>query len=144
METLKGELRVSVSESEERETCSSGLVLEDVTGPVIAAAIAVHKELGPGFLESVYEQALKIELASRAIGFEAQKPVKVSYAGLPVGNHILDLFVENCVVVELKAVKDLEDVHFAQLRSYLRATGARVGLLMNFNSSTLLVKRVVN
>jgi GxxExxY protein len=120
------------------------LVLEELTGKIIAAAIEVHRQLGPGFLETIYEQSLKIELSKRGIAFEAQKPVEVRYAGELVGNHTLDVMIEGKVVVELKAVKDLDDVHYAQLRSYLRATGSKVGLLMNFNSPTLVVKRVVN
>ena len=122
----------------------TGLVLEELTGRIIAAAIEVHRQLGPGFLESIYEQALKIELTRRGITFEAQRPVEVAYAGEVVGNHVLDLIIKDKVVVELKAVKELDDVHYAQLRSYLRATGAKVGLLMNFNSPMLVVKRVVN
>jgi len=117
---------------------------DERSGDVIAAAIEVHKRLGPGFLESVYEQALKKELVTRQISHEAQKPVQIWYDGEVVGNHVLDLMVEGYIVVELKAVKALEDIHFAQLRSYLRATGAKVGLLLNFNSETLTIKRIVN
>ncbi len=119
-------------------------VFDDLSNKVIAAAIEVHKQLGPGFLESVYEQALKVALAKRGIRFEPQKQVEVRFDGVLVGTHILDLMVEDRLVVELKAVKELEDIHYAQLRSYLRATGAKVGLLMNFNSPTLTVKRLVN
>lgn len=117
---------------------------DDGSDVIIAAAIEVHKRLGPGFLESVYEQALKLELAKRGIPHEAQKPVQVLYDGQVVGNHVLDLLVDGRIVVELKAIKALEDVHFAQVRSYLRATGLRLGLLMNFNSRILIVKRIVN
>jgi GxxExxY protein len=121
-----------------------GLVLEKLSGEVIAAAIEVHKRLGPGFVETVYEQALRMELANRGASFEFQKKIEIIYDGKLVGVHVLDLVVEGQAVVELKAVKAFEHVHFAQLRSYLRATGLKVGLLLNFNSSTLAVKRVVN
>ena len=126
----------------ERE--KQGLLLEELSGRVIGAAIDVHKQLGPGFVESVYEQALKLELTKRGVAFEAQKQIRVTYDGQVVGVHVLDLVVAGCVVVELKAVGGLEAIHYAQLRSYLRATGAKVGLLMNFNSAILVVKRVVN
>lgn len=120
-----------------------GLAFDEMSSKVIAAAIEVHKRLGPGFLESVYEEALKLELTKRSIGYEAQKQVRVLYDGQPVGSHVLDLFVAGCLVVELKAVKAFEDVHYAQLRAYLRATGAKVGLLLNFNDATLGIKRIV-
>ena len=111
---------------------------------MIAAAIEVHRRLGPGFAESIYEQSLKIELKKRGIPFESQKPVRVRYDEEVVGNHVLDLLVGEELVVELKAVSGLEDVHFAQVRSYLRATGLKTGLLMNFNAARLVVKRIVN
>ncbi len=111
---------------------------------MIAAAIEVRRRLGPGFAESIYEQALRIELSKRGIPFESQKPIQVRYDDQVVGNHVLDLLVAGELVVELKAVSGLEDVHCAQVRSYLRATGAKVGLLMNFNAAKLVVKRIVN
>lgn len=119
-------------------------VFDELSSRVIAAAIDVHKQLGPGFLESVYEQALKVALAKRSIALEQQKQVEVRFENVLVGVHVLDLMVEGRLVIELKAIKELDDVHYAQLRSYLRATGAKVGLLMNFNSPTLVVKRLVN
>jgi len=128
-------------ESAKRET---GIRFDELSGKVIAAAIEVHRRLGPGFAESIYEQALKIELSKRGISFEPQKPIQVRYDEQVVGNHVLDLLVSGELVVELKAVSGLEDVHFAQVRSYLRATGAKVGLLMNFNAPKLVVKRIVN
>ncbi|MCX6346190.1 MAG: GxxExxY protein [Armatimonadetes bacterium] len=120
------------------------LIHESLTSKVIAASIEVHKKLGSGFMESVYEKALKIELAKRGIAFEAQKPIQVTYDGQIVGNHVLDLIVEQVLVLELKAVKALEDVHFAQLRSYLKATGCKIGLLLNFNAHPLEIRRVAN
>ena len=120
-----------------------GFTFDELSSKVIAAAIEVHRRLGPGFLEGVYEQALRLELAERGIPFEPQKEIKVLYAGKPVGTHLLDLFVAGVLVVELKAVEGFEDIHFAQVKSYLRASGAKVGLLMNFNCTRLSVKRVV-
>ena len=111
---------------------------------MIGAAVEVHKELGPGFLESIYEEALKVELSKNELDFASQMEVQIEYLGVPVGLHRLDLLVQNEVIVELKAVKELSDIHFAQLRSYLKATGMKVGLLLNFSKPTLEVRRVVN
>ncbi|MBN2216475.1 MAG: GxxExxY protein [Pirellulales bacterium] len=116
---------------------------EPLSGQILEAAVDVHKELGPGFLESIYENAMKTALHHRGIAHEAQKEVTVVFEGESVGIHRLDLLVANQIIVELKAVKALEDVHFAQVRSYLKATGLHVGLLLNFNSPTLVVKRIV-
>lgn len=119
------------------------LELEELSGQVIGACIAVHTELGPGFLESVYENALRIELRNRNIPAEFQKEINVLYAGEIVGTHKLDVLVADQLVVELKAVRELEDIHFAQVRSYLRATKLKHGLLINFSSMPLTVKRVL-
>jgi GxxExxY protein len=121
-----------------------GHQFEELSNQLIGAAIQVHKELGPGFLESIYEQALKVELSESGLGFDSQKEIKVQYSGVEVGVHRLDLVVEEEIIVELKAVKELADIHFAQLRSYLKATGIKVGLLLNFSKPTLEVRRVVN
>ena len=116
---------------------------EPLSGRIIEAAIHVHKELGPGFLESIYESAMKVALRHCGIVHEAQKEVTVIFEGEEVGVHRLDLLVGGEIVVELKAVKALEAIHFAQVKSYLKATGLHVGLLMNFFSPTLVVKRIV-
>lgn len=115
---------------------------EELTGRIIGAAIRVHRELGPGYLEAVYEEALCIELASTGLKFARQVPVEIRYRGQRVGEHRLDLLVEEAVVVELKAVLQLQDVFYATLRSYLRATGKSVGLLLNFAAVTLQTKRI--
>jgi GxxExxY protein len=120
-----------------------GHEFEALSGRVIEAAIAVHQALGPGFLESVYDNALQVALRHRSIPHETQQEARVVFEDELVGVHRLDLVVDGQIVVELKAVKALEDLHFAQLRSYLKATGLHVGLLMNFNAPTLVVKRVV-
>jgi GxxExxY protein len=120
-----------------------GHEFEALSGRVIEAAIAVHKALGPGFLESVYDNAVQVALGHRSVPHETQQEARVVFEDELVGVHRLDLVVDGQIVVELKAVKALEDLHFAQLRSYLKATGLHVGLLMNFNAPTLVVKRVV-
>jgi GxxExxY protein len=114
----------------------------ELSGRVIDAATAVHRTLGPGFIESVYENALCVELLRRGIAFERQKSLPIVYEGEKVGEHRLDLLVEGRLVVELKAVKALEDVFFAVGRSYLKAAGVEDGLLLNFASMPLTVKRI--
>ena len=121
----------------------NSLELEELTGSIIGAAIAVHKELGPGFLETIYENALAVELSHRGIVFEKQQIVPVFYKGTQVGEHRLDFLVEGKIVVELKAMKELEDIHCAQVRSYLKATHLKHGLLMNFATMPLTTKRVI-
>jgi GxxExxY protein len=114
----------------------------DLSGRIIGAAIRVHEALGPGFLESVYEEALCFELAAQGMKFERQLAVNVLYRGQTVGEHRLDLLIENQVVIELKAVSAFEPVHYAVVRSYLKAMNLELGLLMNFAAPTLQVKRV--
>ncbi|MBW1772976.1 MAG: GxxExxY protein, partial [Deltaproteobacteria bacterium] len=98
----------------------------------------------PGFLESIYEEALKVDFSEHGLKYEAQKEIKIEYLGVAVGTHRLDMVVENTIILELKAVSELADIHFAQLRSYLKATGLKIGLLLNFAKPTLEIKRVVN
>ena len=117
---------------------------ESLSKKIIGAAIKVHKELGPGFMESIYEEALKIEFSANGMNHESQKEIKIYYHNQEVGTHRLDLLVEDAVVVELKAVQELADIHYAQVRSYLKATGLKVGLLLNFAKPTLEIKRIVN
>jgi GxxExxY protein len=114
----------------------------DLSGRIIGAAIRVHQELGPGFLEAIYEEALGIELDEIGLRYERQLPVKITYREKPVGEHRLDLLVEGKVVVELKAVVDFDPIHFAVTRSYLKATGCELGLLLNFATPALSIKRV--
>ncbi len=114
----------------------------ELTERVIGAAIRVHAELGPGFLESIYEEALSVELRLLGIQFERQKPVPIFYRAQAIGEHRVDLLVEGHVVVELKAITALEKVHFAVLRSYLKALGLSDALLLNFATTRLTIKRV--
>ena len=104
---------------------------------VIGAAIEVHRVLGPGFLESVYEEALCVELSLRGIPFARQVPVGVAYKGETVGAARLDLLVDECLIVELKAVEIIAPIHVAQVISYLKATRLALGLLITFNVTVL-------
>ena len=115
---------------------------KELTEKIIAAAMEVHRILGPGFLESVYEEALCIELRRRGIAYERQKSIEIPFREESAGEHRLDLLVESRVIVELKAVKDFEPIFFAILRSYLKAAKLKSGLLINFNAVPLAVKRV--
>ena len=115
---------------------------KELSGRVIEAAIAVHASLGPGFIESVYENALAVELAARGIRFEQQKVIKVRHREVEVGEHRLDLLVEGVLLIELKAVKEIEDVFFAIGRSQMRAAGIRDGLILNFSAMPLAIKRI--
>jgi len=116
---------------------------EELSRKIIGAAIEVHRVLGPGFLENIYEEALKLELQKRSILYDSQKEIKIEYLGDQVGLHRLDMVVANEIIVELKAVKELSDIHLAQLLSYLKAANLKVGLLLNFSKPTLEIKRVV-
>jgi GxxExxY protein len=122
--------------------------LNAVTNAIIGAALAVHRELGPGMLESAYDACLSYELLERGFAIERQKPLPLIYKGQTVDcAYRLDLLVEAAVVVEIKAVERLERVHAAQLLSYLRLSGCQVGLLLNFNVRWLVadgVRRIVN
>jgi GxxExxY protein len=115
---------------------------EALINRVIGAAIRVHTELGPGFLESLYEEALAVELRLLGTQFERQRPVPVFYRAQPIGEHRIDLLIERAVVVELKATSALEKVHFAIVRSYLKALGLNDGVLLNFAATRLMIKRV--
>ncbi len=116
---------------------------EALTAQIIGAAIEVHRRLGPGFLESVYEKALIIELKKRSLAVQHQMEVVIAYDGEEVGRHRLDLLVEDTIVVDLKAIKNLEEIHFAIVRSQLKAVGKQHGLLLNFNKTKLEPKRVI-
>ncbi len=120
------------------------LEYEDLTDKIISCAIEVHKKLGPGFLESIYENAFVIELQREKLGVEKQREVVIRYDGVEVGRHRLDLIVNDTIVVELKAVKNVENVHFASVKSYLKALGKEHGLIINFSKKVLEVKRVIH
>ena len=115
---------------------------KDLTEQIIAVAIRVHKELGPGFLEAMYEEGLAIELAVAGIRFERQKLLPGFYREHLIGEHRLDFVVAQTVIVELKAISALEDIHFAIVRSYPKGANLNDALLLNFATPRLTVKRV--
>lgn len=117
---------------------------EELTGKIIGAAIQVHKVLGPGFLEAVYQKALVLELQKLGLKVDCEVPVTIFYDGVEVGKHRLDLLVEDQIVVELKAVNSFDDSHFAIVKSYLKATGLKHGLLINFGKKIIDPKRVIH
>jgi GxxExxY protein len=120
------------------------LLFADLTYKIIGAALEVHKTLGPGFLEAVYEEAMAYELKKLGFSFERQKALTVYYKGITLGDYRADFLVESNVIVELKAQKVLTAVDEAQLLNYLKATNLKVGLLFNFGARSLQqVRRVV-
>lgn len=115
---------------------------EDLTEKIIVACINVHKELGPGFLESIYHNALLVELKNQKLVFETEKEVRIFYKNNEVGFHRLDLFIENEIVLELKTVEEISGKYYSQVRSYLKAMNKEIGLLVNFAGSKIDVRRV--
>jgi GxxExxY protein len=126
---------------EGRKAGKNSLRDSKLTQEIIASAIRVHPALGRGFLESVYEEALAVEFALSGIQFIRQHPVPLFYRDHQVGEHRLDFLVEGKIVVELKAISQLEDIHFAIGRSYLKAANLNDGLLFNFATAPLTIKR---
>jgi GxxExxY protein len=117
--------------------------INDITYAINGAVFEVNRILGAGFLEKVYENALLIELKRRGLKAKNQVPIKVSYKDNVVGEYIADILVEETVIVEVKTVEKLDNVHEAQLLNYLKATGIRVGLLVNFKHPKAEIKRMV-
>ena len=119
--------------------------LNELSGQILGAAIEVHRQIGPGLLESIYEVAFDHELQLRGLAVERQVPIAVKYKNIQIGGQRLDLLVEGEIIVELKAVEYLTPVHEAQILSYLQAAGLRLGLLINFNTPRLIdgVRRFV-
>jgi GxxExxY protein len=120
------------------------LIYSEITGPVIGAAMEVHKILGPGFLESVYEEAFAIELDLRNISYKRQHSIDIFYKEQLAKHFVCDFIIEEVVVVELKALSLLGDIEKAQVLNYLKATKLPVGLLLNFGARSLEYKRFVN
>ncbi len=114
---------------------------QELTEKIIGAAYEVHRELGPGFLEKVYEKALRRELDESGVRTIAQAEIEVLYKAQPVGVYYADLLVDGSVICEIKAVETLASAHEAQLLHYLKATGIKVGLLLNFGAKRVQVKR---
>ena len=119
------------------------LIHQDLTGRIIGACYTVHSKLGCGFLEKVYQEALSIELAEMGIPFEREKPLPIYYKGKLLNCHYYaDFVVDGKVILELKAVTEMSTVHQAQIINYLKATGIKVGLLINFGTTKLQHKRL--
>ena len=116
--------------------------LNTLTEQVIGAAIAVHKELGPGFTERIYARALQLELQARQVPFTTEHAIRLMYKDQFLGWHRLDLSVGDKLVVELKAVYEVNRFHVAQTLSYLKASGKRLGLILNFSRSRLEIRRI--
>jgi GxxExxY protein len=117
---------------------------EELTKKVIGFAFKVHNSLGSGFLEKVYENALRIELSGAGLRVEQQRPIQVYYQGEVIGDFVSDLLVEKRLVVELKAIEKLTKLHEAQLVNYLTATGLDIGLLIDFGKSVQIKRKYKN
>lgn len=120
------------------------LVYKELSYKIIGAVYEVHKQLGPGFTEDIYEEALIRELKTRGIKYERQRIIKVKYKGNIVGEYKLDLIIENKVILELKAVSELNEIFRSQLISYLKASGLKLGILINFGTKAVEYERIVN
>ncbi|VVB85846.1 PD-(D/E)XK nuclease superfamily protein [uncultured archaeon] len=118
--------------------------LNELSEKIIGAAFEVSNVLGVGFLEKVYENALNVELKLRGLETLSQAPLKVHYKDNLVGDYIADILVENEIIVELKTVKEFDDIHIAQCLNYLRITGLKLCLLINFNKPRVEIRRIVN
>jgi GxxExxY protein len=122
---------------------ADNFLYKELTDRLLASAFKIHNALGAGFLEKVYENALVHELAKDGIVCEQQKALKVLYDGIVVGDYVADLVVDDKIIVELKAVKDLNSVFEAQLLNYLKATRLKVGYILNFGNPRFEFKRMV-
>ncbi len=120
------------------------LKYNELTEAIISAAMKVHRSLGLGFPEIIYQRALEVELKNRGITFKAEQELPVYYEGILVGKRRLDLLVENKVLVELKAVSELEKKYLNQILNYLEAFNVEIGLLLNFGTESLQIKRFIN
>jgi GxxExxY protein len=117
--------------------------LNEITERIIGCAYDIANGLGSGFLEKVYENAMRIDLERAGFAVQQQHPIPVIWRGQVVGDYYADLLIDGCVIVELKAVKTLDEIHMAQCLNYLKATGIKVCLLINFGKPQIEIKRVV-
>ena len=122
---------------------SQNLKYVELSEQIISCAYEVHKILGAGFLEKVYENAMIEELKSRGLKTESQRAITVKYKGKNVGDYFADIIVEDLVIIELKALDKLNDIHELQVKNYLKATGIEVGLLINFGKSVEVKRKYV-
>ncbi|MFH1883658.1 MAG: GxxExxY protein [Planctomycetota bacterium] len=122
----------------------SDLLHSELTREIIGAAMEVHRVLGAGFVESVYEESLAIEFGLRKIPYERQRPIDIIYKGRVAKHFICDFIVYGKIIVELKAIKEISDIEQAQVLNYLKSSELNLGLLLNFGSSSLEVKRLID
>jgi GxxExxY protein len=126
------------------KTVPTKIIYADLSFKIMECAFEVHNELGPGFTEDIYEQAMALELEGRGIQYIRQKPMEVNYKNIPIGVYRFDLVVEDKVILELKAVSALNELHKQQLLSYLKASHLQLGILINFGGRKVESSRVVH
>ena len=119
------------------------IIYRELSYEIIGVAMEVHRELGYGFLEKVYENAMVIILKERNLNVKQQEEIKVNFHGQEIGNYISDLIVEDKIIIELKAATKIKDVHKVQIANYLKATGKKLGIIINFGREKLEFERVV-
>lgn len=115
----------------------------DLTSKIIGIAIKAHKKLGPGFVEKIYQRALYLDFKKNNFNFEREAKININYNGVNLGYEKVDFIVENKVIVELKAVSEILDIHKAKMLSYLKASGCKIGLIINFARQIIEIKRVI-
>ena len=120
------------------------LEYEELTEEIISATIEVHRKLGMGFLESIYENALVIELNKRGFEVKQQYETVIYYDEIEIGCHRIDILIDKIIILELKAIKNIENIHSAIVKSYLKAFNLKRGLILNFNKEILYIKRVIS
>lgn len=124
-------------------TVNNNYLYSELTDKIIKSAFEVHKQLGPGLVEKLYQRALKIELSRNTIKAVREKRIELNYKGIDIGFDKVDFDVNNTVLVEIKAVSELNDIHKAQMISYLKSSGRKVGLILNFAKMKLEIKRII-
>ncbi|MCF7874300.1 MAG: GxxExxY protein [Candidatus Omnitrophica bacterium] len=118
--------------------------LNKLTEKIIGLAIEVHKKIGPGFTEKIYQNALSLEFDQKDIQYEKEKLIQVEYKGQILGKQRLDFLIEDLLIIEMKVTEKIGNIHLAQILSYLKATGKKIGLILNFANTRLEIKRVIN
>ena len=118
--------------------------LNKLSNKIIGIAIDIHKELGPGFVEKIYQRAMYLELKNSSINFEREKKVDIRFKKALLGYQALDFIIERELIIEIKAVSEINKIHMAQMLSYLKATSKKLGLILNFANDKLEIKRMAN
>ena len=116
---------------------------KDLTGKIIKIAIDIHKTLGPGFVEKVYQRAMYLDLKRSPLKFEREKEIEIRYKNIKLGYEKVDFIIEGKVILELKTVSEIQEIHKAQMLSYLKASNCKIGLILNFAKPILEIKRVI-